>query len=130
MILVDTHIVLWLAFEAERISENAQQAMGEARNDSQGLAISSFTLLELASVIGRGRVTVSLSLEAFLEDVESRFVVLPMTAQICARTVTLPADYPKDSADRVIGATALVEGLPLVTADRHIQRTKAVHTIW
>ena len=47
-----------------------------------------------------------------------------------ARTLTLPASYPKDPADRVIGATALVEGMVLVTADTAIRRAKVVRTIW
>jgi PIN domain nuclease of toxin-antitoxin system len=41
-----------------------------------------------------------------------------------------PVTYPKDPADRIIGATALVEGLSLVTADREIRRSKLVPTIW
>jgi predicted nucleic acid-binding protein len=32
--------------------------------------------------------------------------------------------------DCIIGTTAIVEGLPLVTADAHIQQFKAVKTIW
>ena len=70
------------------------------------------------------------SLEDFLRVVEERFVVLPISARACARMLSLPADYPKDPADRVIGATALVEGLSLVTADREIRRAKVVRTIW
>ena len=46
----------------------------------------------------------------------------------CARA--LPATYPKDPADRALGATALVEGLSLITADREIRRSRAVRTIW
>jgi PIN domain nuclease of toxin-antitoxin system len=65
-----------------------------------------------------------------LEDVEERFVVLPISARACARTLTLPAGYPKDPADRVIGATALAEGISLVTANREIRRAKVVRTIW
>jgi len=42
----------------------------------------------------------------------------------------LPAGYPKDLADRIIGATALVEGIPLVAADDDIRRSKAMRTIW
>src|SRR5580700_1901199 len=42
----------------------------------------------------------------------------------------LPPSYPKDPADRIIGATALVEGLSLLTADREIRRSRAVQTIW
>jgi len=56
--------------------------------------------------------------------------VLPTTAFACACTLTLPASYPKGPADRVIGATALVEGMALVTADNAIRRAKVVKTVW
>jgi PIN domain nuclease of toxin-antitoxin system len=65
-----------------------------------------------------------------LQEIEARFVVLPITGRACARALDLPAAYPKDPADRIIGATALVEGLSLLTADPEIRRSKVVHTIW
>ena len=65
-----------------------------------------------------------------MKDLSESFVVLPISARVCARTLSLPAGYPKDPADRVIGATALVEGMGLVTADREIRRAKVVKTIW
>jgi PIN domain nuclease of toxin-antitoxin system len=49
---------------------------------------------------------------------------------VCARALDLPPNYPNDPADRVIAATALVEGIPLVTADADIQRSKALRTVW
>lgn len=130
LILVDTHVVLWLALEPDRVSKNARAAIDDSRETGDGLAVSGITLLEIATAYGRGRVRLVVSLESFLRDVEERFVVLPITGRACARTLTLPADYPKDPADRVIGATALVEGLALVTADREIRRAHAVRTIW
>lgn len=42
----------------------------------------------------------------------------------------LSISYPKDPADCLIGATALVEWLSLVTADKEILKSKAVPTIW
>jgi PIN domain nuclease of toxin-antitoxin system len=130
VILVDTHIVAWLAFDQERISKKARIAINEARRNADGLAISDITLLELAALVARGRIHLNISLEAFLQEVESRFVVLPISGRACARTAGLPETYPKDPADRIIGATALVEGLALLTADRKIRRSKAVRTIW
>jgi PIN domain nuclease of toxin-antitoxin system len=44
--------------------------------------------------------------------------------------MSFPTTYPKDPADRIIAATALVEGFSLITADREIRRSKLVHTIW
>ncbi|MFY9903593.1 MAG: type II toxin-antitoxin system VapC family toxin [Terriglobales bacterium] len=130
MILLDTHVVVWLALAPERISKIARAAIDEARQNDDGLAICGITLLEMATANLNGRISLSMSLESFLRDVEERFVVLPISARACARTLALPAGYPKDSADRIIGATALVEGLSLLTADREIRQSRAVPTIW
>jgi PIN domain nuclease of toxin-antitoxin system len=62
--------------------------------------------------------------------VERRFAVLPITGRICVQAFEFPVNYPKDPADRIIGATAVIEGLKLVTADQAIRQSKAVPTIW
>jgi PIN domain nuclease of toxin-antitoxin system len=130
VILVDTHVVVWLAFDQDRISRKARTAIDDARKNADGLAISDITLLELATLANKGRVRLDISLESFLQEVETRFVVLPITGRACARAIGLPASYPQDPADRIIGATALVEGLSLLTADREIRRSRALRTIW
>lgn len=130
MILVDTHVVLWLAFEPQRLSKKARSAIDDARQHGEGLAISDITLLELATLVGKRRVRLQIGLESFLQEVESRFVVLPIAGRACTRAFSFPSNYPKDPADRIIGATALVEGLSLLTADRQIRQSRAVRTIW
>jgi PIN domain nuclease of toxin-antitoxin system len=102
VIMADTHVVVWLAFDPERISRRAKAAIDEARNKSDGLAISDITLLELATLAKKGRIRLDFSVESFLEEVESRFVVLPITGRACVRALALPAGYPQDPADRVI----------------------------
>jgi len=130
VILVDTHVVVWLAFDQDQISRKARTAVDDARKNGDGLAISDITLLELATLASKGRIRLDISLESFLQEVESRFIVLPISGRACARAMGLPATYPKDPADRIIGATALVEGLSLLTADREIRRSKTIRTIW
>ncbi len=130
MILVDTHVVVWLAFDQGQLSKKARAAIDDARKNGDGLAISDITLLELATLASKSRIHLDISLESFLQEVEARFVVLPISGRACVRAIGLPATYPKDPADRIIGATALVEGLPLLTADREILRSKVIRTIW
>jgi PIN domain nuclease of toxin-antitoxin system len=130
MILVDTHIVVWLAFDQAQLSKNARAAINDARQKGEGLAISDITLLELATLSIKGLIRLDISLESFLHEVEARFIVLPISGRACVRVLGLPAAYPKDPADRIIAATALVEGLPLLTADREIRRSRALRTIW
>jgi PIN domain nuclease of toxin-antitoxin system len=130
VILVDTHVVVWLAFDKSKLSAKARVAIDDARQNGGGLAISDITLLELATLSSKRRIHLDISLESFLTEVEARFTVIAISGRACVRALALPAAYPKDPADRIIAATALVEGLPLLTADREIRRSKALPTIW
>ncbi len=94
------------------------------------MAISDITLFEVAWAASKGRIQLDASLETYLQEVESNFVVLPISSRACVGATTLPATFPKDPADRIITATALAAGLALVTADEHIRSSKVVQTIW
>jgi PIN domain nuclease of toxin-antitoxin system len=130
MILVDTHVALWLALEPAKISKKARAVIEETRLGGEGLALCDISLLEIAILESKGRIKLNASLEGFLSQIEARFVILPITGPVCAQVLGLPASYPKDPADRVIGATAIVEGVPLVTVDSGIRASKALRTIW
>ena len=130
MILLDTHVVVWLAFHPEKLSRQAVSTVKNARDQRGGLAISAITLYEIAWLAAKGRIDVRTSAESFLDEVEAQFVVQPITGRICVETTRLPDAYPKDPMDRLIGATAIVEGLTLITADTAIQRSNAVATMW
>ena len=130
MILLDTHVVIWLGLEPARVSKNARSAIDKSRQEGTGLAVSGITLLEITLLSGKKRIHFIPSLEAFLTDVEIRFIVLPISARICVRLSSLPLSYPNDPADRIITATALSEGLSLITADRAIRNSRALPTIW
>jgi PIN domain nuclease of toxin-antitoxin system len=130
LILLDTHVVLWLTSDPARLSGKAKSAIEVARKNGDGLAICDITLLEITTLATKGRIHLGSSLESILQEVEARFAVLPILGRECARAMGLPANYPKDPTDRIIVATALVEGLSLITADRQIRRSKLVSTIW
>ena len=131
MILLDTHVLVFLALRPERLSKPATRAIAKAER-RDGVAISSITLWELAQLVDQGRVAVPGSVEGFLGDVCRRpgLTVLDITADIAALTLLFPATFPKDPADRIIGATARAHGLPLVTKDGNMQESPLLRTIW
>ncbi len=131
MILLDTHVVIWLASsQSEKLSRQAVSAIRNARDQHGGLAISAASLYEIAMLAAKGRIDLRSSPESFLDEIEIQFVVKPITGRISAETIKLPDGYPKDPMDRIIGATAIVEGLSLITADVAIRKSKAVSTVW
>lgn len=130
MFLLDTHVVVWLALAAHRLSGRASKVIDDARAAGIGLSISDVTLFEVSNLATRKRIELQVSLESFLEEIESPFIVLPIDRRIAARSMQFPASYPKDPMDRIIGATAIVHGLTLITADEQIRKSKIVNTVW
>jgi len=129
VILLDTHVLIWMSSDPKRLSRNAREAIREARQKT-GIAAASITLWELAWLAENRRILVSGSVESFVRETISRVIVMPMTPEIVALAVRLPSDYLKDPADRLIASTAIVDGIPLVTADERVRQAKVVQTIW
>jgi PIN domain nuclease of toxin-antitoxin system len=118
-----------MSSDPKRLSKRAHQAIREARQMT-GIVVASITLWELAWLAENRRILASSSVESFVRETISRVAVKEMTPEITATAVRLPAIFPKDPSDRIIAATALAEGIPLVTADRQIRAANVVPTIW
>ena len=121
MILLDTHVLVWMSSEPQRLSKRAREAIREAR-EKRGIAVASITLWELAWLAENGRIQISASVESFVRETVARVILKPMTPEIAALAVRLRAAFPKDPADRLIAATARLRNLTLVTSDEKILR--------
>ena len=120
----------WFQSQA-RLSRRAAAAIRKAQLQG-GLAISSITILELASLFARGRLrgigTLETSIRSVLE--RSGVVVREISPEIAALAVQFPDSFTKDPADRLIGATARAEGIALLTRDERIRESPLLKTIW
>jgi PIN domain nuclease of toxin-antitoxin system len=129
MLVLDTHVLIWMLGDSAKISSNARRAIQEARRNGV-IAIADISLWELAWVVENRRIQISGTVEGFVREATARLVVKPVTPEIAALAARLPAPYPRDPMDRLIGATAVVEGAHLVTADPRIRDAQVVPTIW
>jgi PIN domain nuclease of toxin-antitoxin system len=129
VILLDTHVLVWAVEESKHLSRAAASEIRRARRHG-GIAVSAITTLELALLLARGSIqaygTIETSVRLLLEDVTIR----PITPEIAALATQFPEDYPRDPADRLIGATARAEGLTLVTRDERLRRSPLLKTVW
>lgn len=131
MILLDTQVVAWLVGRPDRLSRPAHRAI-QRESRSAGLAVASVTLMELAQMAARGDVRIQDTPRTWLRQLlaESGLSVTGLTSEIAAVAAYLPRTFPADPFDRTIAATAIVERVPLVTADTRIQESGVVKTIW
>lgn len=129
MIVVDTRVVFWLGEDPEQLSRPAREALAQGRQEGQ-LAIAAVTLREIAWMLARGKALTPSSPLDYLRFVEAKFRVVPLDARIAWRATEFGPGYPRDPADRLIGATAIVLGARLVTKDSKIRASGEVDCIW
>ena len=129
-LLLDTHIVLrWLA-EPKKLSRNQARVLEQAVKRNEPVAISDMTLLEIAILLGEGRLHINGGIEDLFIDLRNSpaFVALPLTFEIASDVASLGFGL-RDPAGRAIVATARVHHLKLITSDQRIIESKLVPVV-
>lgn len=116
-LLLDTHTLLWYVLGLPRLSTTAQGLIIDPANE---ILISPASYWEIAIKVSIGKFLLHQSYEDFMDVClnQYRFAILPIEPQHTARVAVLP--FPpthKDPFDRLLVAQALVEKLPVVSAD-------------
>jgi PIN domain nuclease of toxin-antitoxin system len=132
VIVLDTHVLIWWVNGGEALSEPAQQAINRTVGSGAPLLVSSISAWEIAMLVSKGRLALTMEITRWLETVEAieavRFV--PVDNALGVQSVQLPGELHPDPADRIIVALARRFSVPLVTADERIRAYKQVKTIW
>ena len=114
MLLLDTHLVLWAAFDPDRLSANAAKRL---RSRRVPLAFSLASLWEVAIKTSLGRPDFSVDPKILHRALLSEgFVELPIQAAHIVRVAGLPWLH-RDPFDRLLIAQAMEERLTLLTSD-------------
>ncbi|HBF12854.1 MAG TPA: VapC toxin family PIN domain ribonuclease [Deltaproteobacteria bacterium] len=130
MIVLDTHTLLWWIDASAPLPVKATKIIKQAIQ-KKSLYISAMSFWEIAMLHKKGRLALSLEIHTWVEKVlllPSLHIIDP-TPSILINSLQLQGLSP-DPADRIIVATALKLGFPLVTKDQAITSSGVVKTIW
>jgi PIN domain nuclease of toxin-antitoxin system len=128
MIILDTHSWVWWVDDNQRLTQQHREWIQEYQ--SQGLGISIIYCWEVAKLIEVGRLTLSISVEDWLEGALAYpgVQLLDLTIPIVVESTKLTS-FHRDPADQMIVATARIYGCPLLTADSKILAYPDVQTL-
>ncbi len=116
MINLDTHVLVFAL--AGDVSEKERRLL--ARNT---WSISAIVLWEIAKLVQLGRITMDLG-DAEVVRTLSALYVWPIDLAVSVQSTRL--DFRGDPADELIAATSIVHGVPLLTRDRRIRKSRMV----
>lgn len=128
--VLDTHIWIWWMLGDPSLSQRERDALDALLPENRPV-LSDISLWEFATLVDMGRVKIRESVEEWLKIAASPATVKiqPITPAIVAEMNRLPAGFHRDSADRLIVATARCLKLPLATRDRKIRSSRMV-ALW
>ena len=131
MIVLDTHILIWwITGDLAKLSPNSISAIEQELAGGE-LIISSITAWEVAMLVAKDRIVISMDLDEWLSTIAQIEAVkfYAVDNDIAVKSANLPSEFHKDPADRMIVATARKLGCGLVTADEKILNYQHVRTI-
>ena len=130
-VVSDTHALVWYLSEPETLSRNAVAAFRRAISSQQPIYLSAISIVEIWYLVEKGRVAAN-ALVQLIEAIasgERGLAVAPLDQAVAEAVGQIPRNLVPDMPDRIIAATALHLGLPLVTRDAQI-RSASITTIW
>ena len=131
MIVLDTHALIWWAESSSKLSKKARQAT-RTEGRRRELVASGISIFEIVTLARRGRLAFKTEVKEWLADLRKlpELRIQPITEEIAERSGGLGEVFPGDPADRIIAATALVLGVPLITQDTTLRSVATLSTVW
>jgi PIN domain nuclease of toxin-antitoxin system len=131
MIALDTHAWVWWVSTPHLLSPQARTLIDRAIVEKK-IYISSISVWEVALLVLKGRLTLSLDVGDWIRTCETLPFIqfVPVSNTIALKAVRLPGAAPPDPVDRIIIATSIVLDLVLVTKDKKIRGYAPVKTVW
>ena len=127
-IIVDTHYLIWDLQGHPNFNHRIQSLYADKEND---LYICTISYWEIAMLVGKNRIKINQSVEVVCKDMQAyrNYKTLDISPQIAGKVAKYAHLINGDPADRIIAATAMVEGAKLLTRDQNLISLPFVDTI-
>ncbi|MFN5514960.1 MAG: type II toxin-antitoxin system VapC family toxin [Cyanobacteriota bacterium] len=131
MILLDTHVWLWLLHNPSYLSPTAQVLITKAEAENK-IVVSTISVWEIALKCGLNKLELPLPINEWLELAQRQpgIVIEPLSPLDAVGSTQLPGDFHKDPADRIIVAMARRYDITLITCDNKILNYPHVKARW
>lgn len=128
--VADTHAVAWSAFEPRKLSARVRRTFLQAEENGNQIGVPTIAIVEAVILVELGRFPTELLRYLGRRLTEKDFLVeVPLTRAVAFRMQDVSRIEVPEMADRIIAATALELGLPLISRDGKI-RASRVRTVW
>ena len=129
--VTDTHSLIWFPGNKPRLGPAASAAFTECEQGIAIIHVPTICLVEIIYLQEKGRIArdVKARFDSALQAGVPGLIVADLTPDVVAAVAKVPRPEVPDMPDRIIAATALHLGLPLISRDRKIQLS-LVPTIW
>lgn len=126
MVVLDTAALLFWTLDPDQLSADAAEAIELADR----ILVSSIAIWEIGIKAKRGKLGIPISVREYAERLKGvdRVEIIPVDELTWIESIDLDWEH-RDPADRVMVATAMQFGCPLVTSDRVISRFYA-RSVW
>jgi PIN domain nuclease of toxin-antitoxin system len=129
MIVLDTHVWVWLADESNRLTSAHQQKIDQHR--ASGLGVSAISCWEVAKLVEYKRLRLACTVEAWMEAALAlpSIHLVELTPRIAIASAHLPGTFHRNPADQIIVATARIHDVELLTVDEKILKYPYVRAV-
>jgi PIN domain nuclease of toxin-antitoxin system len=126
-LLLDTHAFLWFVLNDPQLSPTARAVIEDEQAE---VLVSPASYWEIAIKISLGKYALTVPYETFWQRgiADNGFVVLPIEVRHTAALISLPFHH-RDPFDRLLVAQAMVEDIPLVSAEKGLD-AYPVRRVW
>lgn len=129
--VADTHTAIWYLYNDPRLSANARLTIETAAQRGDEIGLSAISLVEVIYLEEKGKIPANTynQLVSALNDPQSVLTEVVINSQVSQAMLQISRAAIPDMPDRIIAATALHLGVPVISRDGKIQLSN-IQTIW